>query len=455
MDPFKLLSRSTKLSRNNQHKQNINTPSSGQNAQPQLFSERPDSSHVGQQSSRKRKRGHDGGSLAPAADTDTIQFFKGVASQNDGANKHVAQGAAAREDPAPGGLNVNDKTGEMLADLATMPLADRQTVLKQHKLKITWLNPPISSKKERRKANKANRNASKGRCLLFPTPLQSFDRLGPGLSVSTRLIANVMDQGFTMPTEVQLAALPLLLAEPSTYLPDFKKREDEAVRPRIDLLTVAPTGSGKTLAYMLPLLHNIQLQKERQSSGNRHTSAIILVPTKELAGQIVNEGRKLAKGTGISISQMRKGMHLGPVVDNTNDSKHADSSIVKADILVSTPGILQNTFEERANNETLTIVDHLVLDEADVLLDPLFRTQTLWIWNQLTNARLRVSMWSATMGSNIEELATSTIEERRHRLAAEVSVTEPASPVVRLVVGRKDSAVPNGQQYRGACHVHD
>ena len=58
----------------------------------------------------------------------------------------------------------------------------------------------------------------------------------------------------------------------------------------------------------------------------------------------------------------------------------------------------------------------VLLDEADVLLDLLFRAQTLWIWDQLTNSKLRVSMWSATMGSNIEELAVSTIEERRHRV---------------------------------------
>jgi ATP-dependent RNA helicase DDX52/ROK1 len=445
MDPFKLLSRSTNLSRNKQHRQQISTPSSGQNAQPQLYSERPGSSYFDQQSSRKRKRGQDDGRLAPSTGTDAIQFFKSVGRRDAGAKQPVLHDATARDDPTLDGLSVIEKTEERSAAFSTMPLVDRQRVLKQHKLKIMWLNPPISAKKVRRKTNKSKTFAPKGRSLLFPTPLQSFDRLGPDLGVSKRLIANVMDQDFTLPTEVQLVALPLLLAEPSTYLPESRERHDEAVRTGIDLLTVAPTGSGKTLAYMLPLLHNIQLRRDTQSNGDRHISVIVLVPTKELAGQIVNEGRKLAKGTGISISQMRKGMHLASVDDNVDGSKHTDSGVVKADITVSTPGVLQNALELRANNETLTSIDHLVLDEADVLLDPLFRAQTLWIWNQLTNSRLRVSMWSATMGSNIEELAMSTIEDRRHRLAAEDSVTISDSPVVRLVVGLKDSAVPNVQ----------
>jgi ATP-dependent RNA helicase DDX52/ROK1 len=83
-------------------------------------------------------------------------------------------------------------------------------------------------------------------------------------------------------------------------------------------------------------------------------------------------------------------------------------------------------------------VQTLVLDEADVLLDPLFRDQTLGIWNSCINPELRVTLWSATMGSNIESLASSTIHARGERLGL-----DDEARTIRLVVGLKDSAIPN------------
>ena len=214
----------------------------------------------------------------------------------------------------------------------------------------------------------------------------------------------------------------------------------------IDLLTVAPTGSGKTLAFMIPLLHNILHLKHTPSALRRSTAAVVLAPTKELVQQIVNEGRKLANGTGVQITQARKGMHLAAVAPGSDEHDAHNVDGVKADVLVSTPGLLHSLISNVGELETgmLSAVRYLVLDEADVLLDPLFRDQTLGVWTALTNSALRVSLWSATMGSNVEELARSTIEERRTRLdAAGQELFE--APLIRLVVGLKDSAVPNVQ----------
>jgi ATP-dependent RNA helicase DDX52/ROK1 len=114
--------------------------------------------------------------------------------------------------------------------------------------------------------------------------------------------------------------------------------------------------------------------------------------------------------------------------------------VAKTDILVTTPGLLLSALSssEPGEHHPLPTVQTLVLDEADVLLDPLFRDQTLGIWDACTNPGLRVTLWSATMGSNIEALASSTIHSRRAKLEI-----EDDSRIVRLVVGLKDSAIPN------------
>lgn len=433
MDPFKLLSRSSKLSRSKQQGIHTNTPSSGQNAQPQLFGELAQSHIAG---SRKRKRGEDERSIQQE-NGETIDFF-GKKNGGDIASKTQQSSRGTEREPATAISEDEEPQPDELEH------EERKKILKQHKLKTTWLNSPLPSKKERRKAKAAGQSPSKSKPPLFPNPLQSFDQLGPRFRVSRRLSSNVIDQGFSIPTEVQLAALPLLLDESTAYLPDTDANSQQD-RGQINLLTVAPTGSGKTLAYMIPLLQRIQSRKRKEPKEGRRCSAIVLAPTKELAGQIVNEGKKLAKDTGITISQMRKGMLLeSDKISAEGEDAKKGGTVVKADILVSTPGLLQSSLEDQ-QELGLVGVQHLILDEADVLLDPLFRQQTFDIWNSLSSPSLQLSMWSATIGSNIEDLASATIDERHRRLVSENNATIPVMPLIRLVVGLKDSAVPNVQ----------
>ena len=92
----------------------------------------------------------------------------------------------------------------------------------------------------------------------------------------------------------------------------------------------------------------------------------------------------------------------------TAPRKKRRAELVKAAILVTTPLALLNVLKMRGGQiASLPTVRYLILDEADVLLDPLFREQTLSIWNTCINPLLRISLWSATMGSNIEQLALS------------------------------------------------
>jgi len=430
MDPLKLLSRSTKLHRPKKGAREAkgkDAVPSGQKPQPQLFAPERRSSAQSVGSSKKRKRQQEDST----ATADGSDFFGDGSSGKSTRHPAKAQESDKRNEAAPALVPVA-KNEAMSEEQAVQ-------ILREHKIKINFLNQPVQGKVGK-KASDAKSRKKQQRTQLHPRPLERFSRLNTRFGISPRLQSNVCDQGYDLATEVQLAALPLLLDSPITLLRDFACEESKTIGDSIDLLTVAPTGSGKTLAFLIPLMSKILAQRQKEKDGERHTTALILAPTKELVGQIVNEGKKLAQNTGVKIAQVRKGMR---VHRQSAQDEGDEGSAVKVDILVSTPGVLHSIMkdEQEDSSAVLPAVQSLVLDEADVMLDPLFREQTLAIWQALPHIDLRVSLWSATMGSNIEELARATIAERRECLTEQSG----EAPLIRLVVGLKDSAVPNVQ----------
>ena len=441
MDPLKLLSRSTTLG-NTKKQTASNTPSSGQNAPPQLFSR-----HCVAQNGRKRKYEHDAPSIADGV-AGEIDFF-----QNASANRPTPRDGLDKPNQSLDTARSTGGTAEIRLTASTLSEGDAKALLKQHKIKVTWMNPASASMRPKRKPKAGSDRETVERPPVYPKPLQSFGELHERFAVAPRLVSNLENEGFVEPTEVQLGTLPILLTPANQLLPpgsSLHAMEGESV----DLLTVAPTGSGKTLAFLIPLFDRIRKRKTVKHDEGRRTSAVILAPTKELVSQIVNEGRKLAKGVDIKVTQARKGMHLAKA--NTaavqtgevgGESRENDTvePLVRADVLVSTPGLLHSllTQDNGAESEMLSDVQDLVLDEADMLLDPLFREQTLGVWNRLRHPALRVSLWSATIGSNVEELTTATIAQRRERLLDDGTPDVLEAPLIRVVVGLKDSAVPN------------
>nr|POE79987.1 atp-dependent rna helicase rok1 [Quercus suber] len=416
MDALRLLSRSTRRTQRQSSRPQTTAPSTGQLAHAQPFST-DDNAEV---KSKKRKRTH-----GADANEDVVDFF------SKGQTSKLTTSKARLEEELEVKGNASS-AGDYVTTLSPDSVEERKTVLRQHKLKCTWLHSSSFEGESKPKQKKAISNSKTEKISIFPRPLRLFKDLRQRNMISERFAGNLSEQGYSVPTEVQIGALPLLMDPPSSFLP-AASRETEA----IDLLTVAPTGSGKTLAFMIPLIRQVLNHRAAESASQEFNSAVILAPTKELVGQIVNEGRKLARGMGVKVVQVRKGMQLQSLPSH-GVSQHETS--VKADILVSTPGLLHSIIRELndASSSLLSATQNLVLDEADVLLDPLFREQTLGIWNRLSNSELRVSLWSATMGSNIEDLAHSTIELRRTRLGIRT-----ATPLLRLIVGLKDSAVPN------------
>ncbi|EMD86982.1 hypothetical protein COCC4DRAFT_62037 [Bipolaris maydis ATCC 48331] len=489
MNVFKLLSRSSQAAQSS-HAQKL--PSSGAVANPQLFGhnespQSPDSSN----SSRKRKRGQnfvepESGSAALPADLD---FFGGGAGRDvqTGGDKlskkqRKKQKKQEREEAANLEKEINDIQQE------PYDVEECKRMLRSHKLKVAVLEdfaPQIKEPRKEKKSKKKNNEEEKvkekkkdTKKTLYPQPITSFAQLRTRYGISRRLAENIIEQGYKLPTEVQLGALPLLLrkkGEPG-LLQDAENLSGAEYNGDIDLLTVAPTGSGKTIAFLIPII-NALLSESKTTDAKSSPRAVVLAPTRELASQIVNEARKLAKGTAIKATLMRKGMqvvaHEEDEAEETKDDEAKVSSeasdddgdesededeekevpkkktgrqaeLVKAAILVSTPLALVNSLKRRDGTvANIPSISQLVLDEADVLLDPLFREQTLAVWNACTNPSLRVGLWSATMGSNIESLAISTLNDRWSAISLSQSALPPRPPLIRLVVGLKDSAIPN------------
>src|SRR5262249_29247585 len=124
----------------------------------------------------------------------------------------------------------------------------------------------------------------------------------------------------------------------------------------LDVLAKSPTGSGKTLAFALPIV-------ERTTTADPRPSALVLVPTRELAAQVCADLEPLARAKGLSVAAVYGGMPLRA------QAKRA----AKAHVLVATPGRLEDLAERRLID--ITRIGILVLDEADRMLDMGFRPQ--------------------------------------------------------------------------------
>jgi len=162
-----------------------------------------------------------------------------------------------------------------------------------------------------------------------------------------------------------------------------------------DLLVQSPTGSGKTLAFGVPLVDLIR-------PGGACPQALVLAPTRELAGQIVDELASLAEARGLRIAAVYGGVGFGPQI----------KAAKRADLLVATPGRLEDLIERGA--VSLKGVRVLVLDEADRMLDMGFRPAVDRIVGK-TPASRQTLFFSATLeGATGQIAAAYTGDARSH-----------------------------------------
>jgi ATP-dependent RNA helicase RhlE len=164
-----------------------------------------------------------------------------------------------------------------------------------------------------------------------------------------------------------------------------------------DVLAASPTGSGKTLAFGIPLV-------ERIAGASGRPAALILVPTRELASQVVDELTPIAAACSLRVAAVYGGTSVG------GQAKRAHG----AQILVATPGRLQDLMERKL--VSLREVRVLVLDEADRMLDMGFRPQVDRILRDVPTNR-QTLLFSATLEGDVLDFARDyTVSAVHHRL---------------------------------------
>ena len=190
--------------------------------------------------------------------------------------------------------------------------------------------------------------------------------------------AAITQAGYSTPTPIQAAAIP----------PTLKG---------YDLLATAPTGTGKTAAYALPLLH--QLVEAWEQPRELRIRALILSPTRELAGQIHHE-----------ISQYAAQMQL--ICELVYGGRDASDQILSVktgvDILIATPGRLLDLIQQKAVK--LDETNYLIVDEADRMLDMGFAPDIQAI-SKLIPAQRQALFFSATMPREAEKLAAAILQK--------------------------------------------
>jgi superfamily II DNA/RNA helicase len=234
------------------------------------------------------------------------------------------------------------------------------------------------------------------------------------------------DLGFDTPTPVQSQAIGLVLGGR-------------------DLLVSAETGSGKTLSFCLPLLQALAENQVPAAGRQRRVRALILVPTRELAVQIGEVARQLARheAQAVKVTVVFGGVSINPQMMGLRGG---------ADIVVATPGRLLDLVDHNALS--LSAVQTLVLDEADRLLDLGFEQELQRILSLLP-ARRQNLFFSATLPPSVTALAAGLLQSPARVDVAPVvlDIAAIAQQVIEVDAPRRTQLLRHLIAHRGWSRV--
>ena len=191
------------------------------------------------------------------------------------------------------------------------------------------------------------------------------------LGLDDRILQAISEAGYTEPTPIQAAAVPLVLAGN-------------------DLIGIAQTGTGKTAAFTLPLLTMMAAAPPHQ--GRRRTRALVLAPTRELVVQIEENVIAYGKHVPLRIAKVFGGVGERPQIDALRSG---------VDVVIATPGRLMDLMGQ--GHADFGALEYLVLDEADRMLDMGFVPAIRRIVKALPPKR-QTLLFSATLSKEIEVL---------------------------------------------------
>jgi superfamily II DNA/RNA helicase len=220
--------------------------------------------------------------------------------------------------------------------------------------------------------------------------LTTFNELG----LAEPLTRALADEQYVTPTPIQAQAIPVLMTGR-------------------DLVGIAQTGTGKTAAFALPILH--KFAQNRVPHEAKTCRVLVLSPTRELSGQIVDSFKTYGKYLRLRVALAIGGVSIA------GQSRALSGGV---DILVATPGRLLDLMQQNALR--LKNVDTFVLDEADRMLDMGFIRDIRKIVAKLPTQR-QTLLFSATMPEDIASLAKQILKD-----PASVTVTPVASTVERI-----------------------
>ncbi|KZT11018.1 DEAD-domain-containing protein [Laetiporus sulphureus 93-53] len=226
------------------------------------------------------------------------------------------------------------------------------------------------------------------------------------------LLRSLTLQGFRIPTPIQRLSVPALIANP----------------PR-DLVGMARTGSGKSLAYMVPLIQRLS-GRHSPTFGAR---ALILLPSRELALQVLKVGKELARGwhagegdhagDGMDADDGKKGQGLrwSLIVGGEGLDEQFEMITQNPDVIIATPGRLLHLIVEM--NMDLKSIQYVVFDEADRLFEMGFETALTEILHRLPATR-QTLLFSATLPKSLVEFAKAGLQNPKLvRLDAESKIS--------------------------------
>jgi ATP-dependent RNA helicase RhlE len=218
------------------------------------------------------------------------------------------------------------------------------------------------------------------------------------LALCEPILRSLKEAGYETPTPIQQQSIPLLLE-------------------RRDLLAIAQTGTGKTAAFSLPILNQLAEADKagRRKPAPKSVRVLILAPTRELAVQI---------GENIAVYTRHLRLKQVVIVGGVSFGPQRAALARGTDILVATPGRLLDLVQQ--NCVLLDGVSHLVLDEADRMLDMGFIHDVRKIAQLVPSARQSL-LFSATMPPKVEQLAQFLLND-----PARVEVTPEQLTVERI-----------------------
>jgi ATP-dependent RNA helicase DeaD len=219
------------------------------------------------------------------------------------------------------------------------------------------------------------------------------------LGLAGELVAALADLGYEEPTPIQNAAIPPLLAGR-------------------DMLGQAATGTGKTAAFALPLLQRIA----KEPDGRGRTSALVLVPSREIAMQVSEAVHRYGKVFGVHVAAIYGG---APMDSQIRALKRG------VEVVVGTPGRALDHIRRRTLK--LDSVKFLVLDEADEMLDMGF-AEDLEAILEATPREKQTALFAATMPARIAAIAEKHLKDPARVTIARERVAPGKMPRVRQVV---------------------